>query len=49
MTNRAAAVRYARALFDVAVAERADLDRIDAGSGGGSPPWSRATRARTAR
>ena len=29
MTSRAAAARYARALFDVAVAERADLDRVD--------------------
>ena len=29
MTSRAAATRYARALFDVAVAERADLDRVD--------------------
>jgi F-type H+-transporting ATPase subunit delta len=29
MTNRAAAHRYARALFDVALRERADLDAID--------------------
>jgi F-type H+-transporting ATPase subunit delta len=29
MTNRAAALRYARALFDVALAERQDLDQID--------------------
>jgi F-type H+-transporting ATPase subunit delta len=29
MTNRTAAYRYARALLDVAVAERADLDRIE--------------------
>ena len=29
MTSRAAATRYARALFDVALAERADLDRVD--------------------
>jgi len=29
MTSRAAATRYARALFDVAVAERVDLDRVD--------------------
>ena len=29
MTSRAAAARYARALFDVALAERADLDRVD--------------------
>ena len=29
MTSRAAANRYARALFDVAVAERMDLDQID--------------------
>lgn len=29
MTNRAAAVRYARALFDVALKERADLDQIE--------------------
>jgi F-type H+-transporting ATPase subunit delta len=29
VTSRAAARRYARALFDVAVAERADLDRIE--------------------
>ena len=30
MTNRTAASRYARALLDVAVKERADVDRIDA-------------------
>ena len=29
MTNRASAARYGRALFDVAVAEQQDLDRID--------------------
>ena len=29
MTSRAAANRYARALFDVALAERADLEQID--------------------
>jgi F-type H+-transporting ATPase subunit delta len=29
MTNRTAAIRYARALLDVAVTERADLDRIE--------------------
>ena len=29
MTNRTAAKRYARALFDVALKERADLDQID--------------------
>lgn len=29
MTSKTAAIRYARALFDVAVNERADLDRID--------------------
>ena len=29
MTRRTAATRYARALFDVALKERADLDRID--------------------
>ena len=29
MTSRAAAMRYARALFDVALAEREDLDRVD--------------------
>jgi F-type H+-transporting ATPase subunit delta len=29
MTNRSAASRYARALFDVAVKEQADLDRIE--------------------
>src|SRR5512145_799988 len=29
MTSRATAKRYARALFDVARAERADFDRID--------------------
>src|SRR5579872_1130734 len=29
MTNRSAASRYARALLDVAVKERADVDRID--------------------
>ncbi len=29
MTSRAAAVRYARALFDVALKERLDLDGID--------------------
>lgn len=30
MTSRTAAIRYARALFDVALAENADLDRIEA-------------------
>ena len=30
MTNKTAALRYARALLDVAVKEKADLDRIDA-------------------
>jgi F-type H+-transporting ATPase subunit delta len=29
MTNRAAATRYARALFDVALKERGDLEQID--------------------
>ena len=29
MTSRAAAARYARALFDVALAEREDLARIE--------------------
>ena len=29
MTNKTAATRYARALFDVALAEKADLDAID--------------------
>ena len=29
MTNKAAALRYARALFDVAVKEQQDLDRIE--------------------
>ena len=29
MTNRTAASRYARALFDVAVKEKQDLDAID--------------------
>ena len=29
MTSKTAAIRYARALFDVAVKEQADLDRID--------------------
>ena len=29
MTSRAVASRYARALFDVALAERIDLDQID--------------------
>ena len=29
MTNKAAAIRYARALFDVAVKERADLQQIE--------------------
>ena len=29
MTSRAAATRYARALFDVGLAERADLDQIE--------------------
>jgi F-type H+-transporting ATPase subunit delta len=29
MTNRTAATRYARALFDVAVKEKADLDQIE--------------------
>ena len=29
MTNRTAATRYARALLDVAVAEKADLDQVD--------------------
>ena len=30
MTNRTAAIRYARALFDVAVAERTDLQQLEA-------------------
>ena len=29
MTNRTAATRYARALFDVALAEKADLSALD--------------------
>src|SRR3982750_4200702 len=29
MTNRTAATRYARALLDVAVKEKADLDRVE--------------------
>jgi len=29
MTNKTSAMRYARALLDVAIAERADLDRIE--------------------
>ena len=28
MTTRTAAIRYARALFDVALQEKADLDRV---------------------
>jgi F-type H+-transporting ATPase subunit delta len=31
MTNRTAATRYARALFDVALAEKADLSAVDQG------------------
>jgi F-type H+-transporting ATPase subunit delta len=34
VTNKTAATRYARALFDVALAERGDLDRIERDLGG---------------
>ena len=34
MTSRAAATRYARALFDVALAERVDLHRVEGELGG---------------